>query len=258
MKLYKLLLLIMSVNFILQGCITKSYKRKMEKKYNPAYEFLKPEEISSNEILGLEGRVGIFEGVYLGEMKKNGINYFNLQFTGMLNGKNRILDIYIDTSGKTFPLTHEFKEIKSGKPAFLFLDYGCCFKEPKNVLEYLFAEFYGDYSDPDIFLNFINYDKSKLSDTIFFVGLNYDNSAYPKSIMVTNIYSKNSEDGFSAKRITSKRTEAYYNLKLNYIIRNKGKMRLSKMMYGLTVLGDIVTSPIQLLGYIYLRIFGIW
>ena len=248
----------MLFNFLLQGCITQSYTKKMVKEYSPGYEFLKPNELNGKEIIALEDKVGIFEGVYLGEIKKNGHNYLNLQFTGMLNGKNRVLDIYIDKSGNTFPRTRELKEIKSGKPAFLFLDYGTYFGGPGKILGELFAEFYGDYSDPDVFFNFINYDKSKLSDTIFFVGLNYDDSAYPKSRMITNFYLKNSGGIFSAKRIISKETEAYYNVKLKSEIRNKSKMRSSKMMYGLTVLGDIITSPVQLLGYIYLKIFGIW
>ena len=248
----------MSLNFILQGCITRRYSEKVNDKYSPAYEFSKIDEVDPQFIVGKDLNVIILKGVYLGEIKKNGINYYNLQFSGMLSGKNRVLDMYIRTEKEFFTIVREVDEMKPGKPAFLIKDYACCYGGAEGMLDKLISEYSADYKNTDEFFKYINFDKAKLPDTSFILGLNHDYASYLKSKIISNIYVKNNDGTFSAKRIISKEIEAYYNIELKYKIRDKRKMHRSKMMYGLTVMGDIVTSPFQLIAKIYIAIFGIW
>jgi len=247
MKIFKLLLIIVFIGFILQGCSTQEHSDKIKTEFSPANEFLQIEDADPKYIMAKEPGIIIVKGVFLGKIKKRGTQYYNLQFTGMLNGKNRVLDMYIQTENKSFPIVKEVDKMKQGKPAFLFeyCDYNSL-EETISQFDKFFTPYIKKYKDPKVFFDFIKYDKGQIPDTTFFIGLNYDSPAYPKSRITSNIYFKKDNGNFIAKRVFSKESDAYYNLKLEYKIRNKNKMYLSLFKYVYTVLWDIVMWPYDL------------
>jgi len=257
MNIYKTILIIMILNFTLQGCISRRYTSRLTKKYSAKYEFCTVDDIDTNYVVGKENDVRIFKGVYAGKLNKKGIECYNLQFTGLLQGNNRVLDIYIPVKGESFPKLYETDKMKEGKTAFLFYDYGIGFGVFDTILYPLFNKFNENYKDIDDFLKLINHTQKELSDTFFIVGLKYDGFVYPKSEITCNIYQKKQDGTLRASRITGSEVEAYSNVKLKYIVRNKNKKAIDSLGYGVTVLGDIVTAPFQLLFLAYLKIFGL-
>ena len=247
MKIHKLILTIVLIGFILQGCSTQEHSDKIKTEFSPAHEFLQIEDAEPKYIIAKEPGVIIFKGVYLGIIKKRGTKYYNLQFTGMLNGKNRVLDMFIQTENKSFPIVKEIDEMKQGKPAFLFEYYNYnSLEETSSLYDKFFTPYIKNYKDPNAVFDFIKYDKTKIPDTTFFIGLNYDSPSYPKSRITSNIYFKKDNENFIAKRAFSKEFDPYSNLKLEYKVRNKNKMYLDLFGYVYTVLWDIVMWPYDL------------
>ncbi len=136
--------ILISLSFLLQSCITQMHTEDVKKKYQPGYEFADFEEVDTNLIIKKEAKINIIEGVYLGEVKKSRKNYYNLQFDGLLEGKNRILDMYIPTDGNSFPFVYEIEKIKKGKPAFLSMEYFCCFADASTISFDLFYPYARD------------------------------------------------------------------------------------------------------------------
>ena len=250
------LLIIFLLSIFLSSCFTIMYTDKTKQTYNPNHEILPSSLVDTNYIVKKEKCItetNLFEGVYIGKTKKKRRECYNFQFTGMLEGENRIFDMYIPIDNNFKPIIYEVKKIKQGKPAFLYMKY--CY--PMNEMSgRLFNEMSDDLKNPDIFYNYINYDDTQIPDTTFIVALDYY-YLHQTFDAITNIYSKNTNNSYSVKQLRNKDINVR-NLKLEYKKRSRAKWFLSRMAYVGTVTADIITSPFQLIGFIYISITGIW
>jgi len=247
----------MATSIIFQGCFTSSLHKKIARNYQPKKEFAGPLGIESKSLIAKGHNTNIYKGKYLGEEFKNTNTYAHLQFEGMLEGDNRVLDIYFNIDTNAFPEFYELKNMEQGLDAYLFLSESG-FNGAIN--RQYFGKPVEKIANPELLYNHANLDKTKIPDNCVIMGLyySYDPGNVMTSKAIINIYTKISDNQYSIKQMQAEnidKTGKFFHL--NYVARNKTKKNLNKLLYVLSVPADIVTSPIQFLFYLYVSITGV-
>jgi hypothetical protein len=216
-----------------QGCLlTQSYTKNLRSRKHFEKEFA-----------NFPGRNKVFEGKYVGDVDFKGVSAYHLQFAQVLDGENRILNLYCDPKNAIYPRIFETTEMKAGSPAFIYINQTSDFEE-KDFRNQLFYQNDKLPETPDTFLTNINFDKTKISETLIVLDMDFGSVfSVPVTMIVWN---KDSDGKYSVSRNYSFLEKAPYPPKLKWKKRNKLIFGLMNLGYAVVVPFDILTCPLQL------------
>lgn len=108
------------------GCATVTYHEK--------FKYVSSER---NEFRDFDEKYKLYRGTFSPvEVTRGNMKYHELQFSGVLEGSGRLLNILVPVAGGTDPVIYESgKEIKDGKTAYLFLERTCCTDEYAEIID---------------------------------------------------------------------------------------------------------------------------
>lgn len=203
-----------------------------------------------NEFRDFDEKYRVYKGTLSADAAvKDNREYYELQFSGVLGGEGRFLNILLpyDNTGK--PLIYESTvEIKNGKPAYLFLVRSCCTDEYREILDPITSR--EIEKDPDRMKKYIAEkfpgSSGKEMSPVVFCELSFTNVNYFS--LIYKVWKPYGGQPYCGQGFLLE--EPYSSIKVKWEQRSRIKYCLVKAGYILPVLADIATSPIQLVGVI--------
>lgn len=232
-----ILLLMTALFFSINGCATVTYHEK--------FKYVSSER---NEFSDFDANYKLYRGILSPvEATRGGIKYHELQFSGILAGGGRMLNILIPVKSGTDPVIFEsHAEIKEGKTAYLFFERTCCTGEYGEVLDPVQSR--KVENDAELMKRIIREkfpDSTGSTSPVFICRLVFSNVYYYDLIYQVWRPYPGGEPLFDSGYYLQK---PYSTIGVRWRERSRIKTAAVTAGYVFPVILDVVTSPVQLVG----------
>jgi len=211
-------------------------------------------EHARNEFVDSRDRDGLVRGRYVGVSKIDGAAHHHVQFDGVLEGDDRILDIHFAHELFEAAIVAEAGKKQEGEAhAFLLMQKTCCLDQ--DFWYELFEMDVGDTTSPvDLFADRLDYVIEDPPPEIFFAHLDYGN-VFDFSTRWIQWEQRGAGQWVVVGRGSS--MQQPYELDVDWVQRDRSQIRKWKWGYALTGPLDVVGWPVEVLLLVAIGVGGV-